>query len=32
MGYKEGDEANGHSIRKESDAVDRPQSQCPKGY
>jgi len=31
MGCKEGDDANGYSLRQESDTADRPQSQCPEG-
>ena len=31
MRCKEGDDANGHSLRQEPDTADRLQSQCPKG-
>jgi hypothetical protein len=31
MGCKEGDDANGYSLRQEPDTADRPHSQCPCG-
>jgi len=31
MGCKEGNNANGYSLRQEADAADRLQSQCPSG-
>jgi hypothetical protein len=31
MGCKEGDDANGYSLRQEPDAADRPQNRVPEG-